>query len=133
MLFGVAGPPVGAVCFFALALMDTPALAAAEHVLFPRVLVIGAALIFGAYVLGVIPAAATGLVFGLLSHGRRWRLAARTAVGVGTGLLVTLLCHIAMDGVAAPNAMLLGIGTIAGGACAALVHRRAATTARADP
>jgi hypothetical protein len=128
LLFGVVGPPVGALCFFALALTEGPSSVAAEHLLFPRVLVIGAFLVFGAYVLGAIPALATGLVFGLLSHGRRWRFAMHAMVGAGSGLLVTALYQLVVEGmqgaVAAPNAMLLGMGTIAGGACAALGHRR---------
>lgn len=103
LLFGVVGPPVGALCFFALAL------------------------VFGAYVLGAVPAVATGFVVGLWSHGRRWRLATHASVGAGIGLLVTALYHLVVEGmqgkVAAPNAMLLGIGTITGGACAALGGR----------
>lgn len=132
LLYGIVGPPVGALCFFALALMEGPSSITAEHLLFPRVLVIAAFLVFGAYVLGAIPAVATGFVFGLWSHGRRWRLAMHASVGAGIGLLVTALYQLVVAGmqgtVAAPNAMLLGIGTIAGAACAALGHCRDPTS-----
>lgn len=123
-LFGVAGPLVGVLCFLALAVIEGPASGMAEALLFPRIFVVGAFLLFGAYVLGTIPAVATGIVFAAVSQGRRWNASKSAAWGAGIGVAVTAIHYLIVEAwkqmPGAPPLTLLLIGAVSGGACAAL-------------
>lgn len=123
-LFGVVGPLVGVLCFLALAVIEGPASRVAEALLFPRIFVVGAFLLFGAYVLGTIPAVATGIVFAAVSQGRRWNVRMSAAWGAGIGVAVTAIHHLIVEAwkqmPGAPPLTLLLIGAVSGGVCAAL-------------
>jgi hypothetical protein len=90
ILFAVLGPLAGGVFFFAWMALST-GISSLSDLLSPGMSLVYVFLVVGAYLLGSVPAAATGLVFGLIVS---WRALGRllcTVLGAALGGLVCLL------------------------------------------
>ena len=95
-IFATLGPLLGGAFFFACMMLGLPGQSSLSDLVSPGMSLVYVFLFFGAYLLGAIPAAATGLTFGLIVSRRQSGRLLSVLLGAGLGLLVCLTFELAL-------------------------------------
>jgi hypothetical protein len=121
LIFFAFGPVIGGLCMFAHLLAGLENLPALSEFLSGGMLWVVIFYIIGGYVVGAIPAAATGLLFGLVASRRALDLLGSILLGASAGLLTSAMAVAVIglinDGAPKWNWIIPGIGALAGAVC----------------
>lgn len=95
-LFTALGPLAGAVCFFVYVALDAPTSLYPAAFFDRGMLLVYVLLIYGAYLLGGLPALAAGAAYGWIVTRRKMTFTARFALGPALGVLITIVVELAL-------------------------------------
>ena len=97
VIFAALGPLIGAACFFVYLQLGSPGPWSFPDLISPGMSLVYVFLVYGGYLLGTIPAAATGLTCGLVASKRKLGHLLHTALGFGIGFLACTLYQIVLS------------------------------------
>ena len=124
VIFAALGPLIGAVCFFVYLEIRSPGPWSFPDLLAPGMSLVYLFLVYGGYLYGAIPAAATGFTCGLVVSKRRLGHLLHMALGFGIGFLACTLYQIVLSAMQGSITALvwafLVAGAISGSVCGLL-------------
>ncbi|MGY3265533.1 hypothetical protein ACVWZN_001606 [Lysobacter sp. HA35] len=98
-VFAAIGPICGAAIFLAYMSLSSPGSTSLSDLWSPGMSLVYVFLIFGAYLLGSIPAAITGLAFGFVAAGKNMRALQRALLGAALGATACILFQLVLRAV----------------------------------